>query len=144
MNLRQRAENLKTDVPAVFLTLKDKRTPVLAKLFAALTVAYALSPVDLVPDFIPVLGYLDDVIILPTLVALTVRFIPKEIMSSCREKSKEMWQDGKPKKWYYALPVVLFWGSDCFAHSQADYQIDNAQFRLFCIKCNTARKRGGD
>ena len=109
MNLRQRAENLKTDVPAVFLTLKDKRTPVLAKLFAALTVAYALSPVDLVPDFIPVLGYLDDVIILPALVALTVRFIPKEIMSSCREKSKEMWQDGKPKKWYYALPVVLFW-----------------------------------
>lgn len=109
MNLRQRAENLKTDVPAVFLALKDKRTPVLAKIFAALTVAYALSPVDLVPDFIPVLGYLDDVILLPALVALTVRFIPKEIMESCREKAKELWKDGKPKKWYYALPVVLFW-----------------------------------
>ena len=109
MNLRQRAESLKTDVPAVFLALKDKRTPALAKLFAALTVAYALSPVDLVPDFIPVLGYLDDVILLPALVTLTVRFIPKEIMASCREQAKEMWQDGKPKKWYYALPVVLFW-----------------------------------
>lgn len=68
MSLRQRAENLKTDVPAVFLALKDKRTPAMAKIFAALTVAYALSPVDLVPDFIPVLGYLDDVIILPALV----------------------------------------------------------------------------
>ena len=55
------------------------------------------------------LGYLDDVIILPTLVALTVRFIPKEIMASCREKAKELWKDGKLKKWYYALPVVLFW-----------------------------------
>lgn len=109
MNLRQRAENIKTDVPAVFLALKDKRTPALAKLFAALTVAYALSPVDLVPDFIPVLGYLDDVIILPALVALTVLFIPKEVMASCREQAKELWKDGKPKKWYYALPVVLFW-----------------------------------
>lgn len=109
MNLRQRAENLKTDVPAVFLALKDKRTPVLAKIFAALTVAYALSPVDLVPDFIPVLGYLDDVILLPALVALTVRFIPTGIMESCREKAKELWKDGKPKKWYYALPVVIFW-----------------------------------
>lgn len=68
MNIRQRADNLKTDVPAVFLALKDKRTPAMAKIFAALTVAYALSPVDLVPDFIPVLGYLDDVIILPALV----------------------------------------------------------------------------
>ncbi|MGN1443705.1 MAG: YkvA family protein [Acutalibacteraceae bacterium] len=109
MNLKKSAENLKTDVPAVFLALKDKRTPVLAKIFAALTVAYALSPVDLVPDFIPVLGYLDDVILLPALVALTVRFIPKEIMESCLEKAKELWKDGKPKKWYYALPVVLFW-----------------------------------
>lgn len=109
MNLRQRAENLKTDVPAVFLALKDKRTPALAKLFAALTVAYALSPVDLVPDFIPVLGYLDDVILLPALVALTVHFIPKDIMASYREQEKELWKDGKPKKWYYALPVVLFW-----------------------------------
>ena len=109
MNLRQRAENLKTDVPAVFLALKDKRTPALAKLFAALTVAYALSPVDLVPDFIPVLCYLDDVIILQALVALTVLFIPKEVMASCREQAKELWKDGKPKKWYYALPVVLFW-----------------------------------
>ena len=109
MNLRQRAENLKTDVPAVFLALKDKRTPALAKLFAALTVAYALSPVDLVTDFIPVLGYLDDVILLPALVALTVHFIPKDIMASYREQAKELWKDGKPKKWYYALPVVLFW-----------------------------------
>ena len=109
MNLKQRAENLKTDVPAVFLALRDKRTPALAKIFAALTVAYALSPVDLVPDFIPVLGYLDDVIILPALVALTVHFIPEDIMESCRERAKDLWQDGKPKKWYYALPVVIFW-----------------------------------
>lgn len=62
MNLKERAKKLKADVPAVFLVLKDKRTPVFVKVMAAVTVAYALSPIDLIPDFIPVLGYLDDVI----------------------------------------------------------------------------------
>ena len=80
MNLKERAKQLKTDIPTVFLALKDKETPVLAKLFAAVTVVYALSPVDIVPDFIPVLGYLDDVILLPALVALTIKFIPKEVL----------------------------------------------------------------
>lgn len=67
MNLKERAKKLKKDIPTVFLCLKDKDTPVLAKIIAAITVGYALSPVDLIPDFIPVLGYLDDVILLPAL-----------------------------------------------------------------------------
>ena len=61
MNLKERANKLNTDIPAVFLALKHRRTPVLAKVIAAVTVCYALSPIDLVPDFIPILGYLDDV-----------------------------------------------------------------------------------
>lgn len=78
MNLKERAKKLKTDIPAIFLALKDNETPIAAKLVAAVTVAYALSPIDLIPDFIPVLGYLDDVILLPALVALTVRLIPRK------------------------------------------------------------------
>lgn len=109
MNLKERAKQLKTDIPALFLALKDENTPFLAKFFAFLTVAYALSPIDLVPDFIPVLGYLDDLILLPALVALTVRFIPKDVLARCRERAEGLWQNGKPKKWYYALPIVLFW-----------------------------------
>lgn len=109
MNLKQRASELKTDIPAVFLALKDKDTPVAAKVFAALTVAYALSPIDLVPDFIPVLGYLDDVIILPMLVALSVKLIPKEQFEKYKKQSADLWTDGKPKKWYYALPIIIFW-----------------------------------
>lgn len=70
---------------------------------------YALSPIDLVPDFIPVLGYLDDVILLPMLVVLTVKFIPKDILERNRMQSEGMWQDGKPKKWYYAIPIVIIW-----------------------------------
>lgn len=109
MRLKERAEQLKTDIPAVFLALKDKRTPWYAKALAALTVAYALSPVDLIPDFIPVLGYLDDLILLPLLVALTVKGIPKDTFAQYREQAKGLWADGKPKKWYYALPILLVW-----------------------------------
>ena len=109
MTLKQRASALKRDIPAVFLALKDKRTPIAAKILAALTVAYALSPVDLVPDFIPVLGYLDDVFLLPGLVALTVKLIPAEVFADCRVKAEGMWQNGRPKKWYYALPIAAVW-----------------------------------
>ena len=109
MNLKERAKKLKTDIPAIFLALKDKEAPLPAKIFAGITVVYALSPIDLVPDFIPVLGYLDDVIILPALVALTIRFIPKEVLERCREAADGIWENGKPKRWYYAIPMVLFW-----------------------------------
>ena len=107
--LKERARKLKTDIPAIFLALKDKDTPVIAKIFAAITVAYALSPIDFIPDFIPVLGYLDDVILLPALVALTIKFIPKDVLERNRNLSEGMWENGKPKKWYYAIPIVLIW-----------------------------------
>lgn len=109
MTLKERAKRLKSDVPAVFLALKDSRTPVAAKIFAALTVAYALSPIDLIPDFIPVLGYLDDLLILPALAAAAIHFIPKDVMEEFRQKSEGMWENGKPKKWYFAIPIVVFW-----------------------------------
>lgn len=106
---KQRAKQLKTDIPAVFLSLRDGQTPAAAKIMAAITVAYALSPVDLVPDFIPVLGYLDDLILLPGLVALTIKLIPDEVMHRCREAARDLWKEGKPKKWYYSLPIFLIW-----------------------------------
>lgn len=110
MTPKERASSLKKDIPAVFLALKAKETPILAKIVAFLTVAYALSPVDLVPDFIPVLGYLDDLLILPALVALTVKLIPKDIFVQYRKEAEGMWEDGKPKKWYYSVPILLLWG----------------------------------
>lgn len=109
MTLKDRAKKLKSDIPAIFLALKDKDTPAAAKLFAAVTVAYALSPIDLIPDFIPVLGYLDDLIILPALAAVTIKLIPKETLEKCRAKAEGLWENGKPKRWYYALPIVAVW-----------------------------------
>ena len=109
MNLKERAEKLKTDIPAIFMAMKDRETPAAAKILAGLTIIYALSPIDLIPDFIPVLGYLDDLILLPLLAALTIRLIPKEVFERNRAKSEGMWVGGKPEKWYYALPIVLVW-----------------------------------
>ena len=109
MDLKARAKKLKTDIPALFLAIKDNDTPILAKVFAGITVAYALSPVDLVPDFIPVFGYFDDVILLPLLVTLTIKFIPKDVLERNREQAEGMWSEGKPKKWYYAIPIIVIW-----------------------------------
>ena len=109
MNLKERAKQLKTDIPVVFLSLKSKDTPLAAKILAGITVGYALSPIDLIPDFLPVLGYLDDIIILPALIALTIRLIPKDTFDKFRKEAEGLWQNGKPKKWYYAIPIALIW-----------------------------------
>lgn len=109
MNLKERARKLNREIPAVFLALKDRETPVSAKIAAAAAVGYALSPIDLIPDFIPVLGYLDDVILLPALIALTVRLIPRDIWEKNQALAADLWRDGRPKKWYYAVPIVLLW-----------------------------------
>ena len=93
-NLKERAKKLKTDIPAVFLALKEKRTPWYAKIIAAIIIVYALSPIDLVPDFIPILGYLDDMIILPALIALCVKCIPEEVFADCRARAEGLWNNG--------------------------------------------------
>ena len=108
-NLSERAKKLKTDIPAVFLALKEKKTPWYAKILAAIVVVYALSPVDFIPDFIPVLGYLDDVILLPALIAACIKCIPQEIFRDCRVRAQGLWGEGRPKKWWYAIPFILIW-----------------------------------
>lgn len=109
MKLKERANKLKTDIPSVFLAFKKKETPWYAKIMAAIVVVYALSPVDLIPDFIPLLGYLDDIIILPVLIFLTVKFIPPKVFEECRKQAEGMWENGRSKKWYYAIPFILIW-----------------------------------
>lgn len=109
MTLKERAKKLKVDIPTIFLVMRDSDTPLPAKILAVITVGYALSPIDLIPDFIPVLGYLDDVILLPFLIMLTLKCIPEDIYAKHRQAAEHLWEDGKPKKWYYALPIVCIW-----------------------------------
>lgn len=109
MNLKERAKKLKKNIPALYLAIKDKDTPAAAKVIAAVTVGYALSPIDFIPDFIPVLGCLDDIILLPALINLTIKLIPDYVWERNSVKAEHMWQNGKLKKWYYALPIVAIW-----------------------------------
>lgn len=87
--LKTWAANLKRDVVALWFAGRDPRTPVLAKLLAIAIVAYALSPVDLIPDFIPVVGYLDDLIILPVAIWIVLRLVPDRVLAQSREKAEQ-------------------------------------------------------
>ena len=85
---REKAQRLRTEVRALRLVYRDPRVPWYAKWVLACVVGYALSPIDLIPDFIPVLGYLDDLILIPLGVFLALKMIPKELMQECREKAR--------------------------------------------------------
>lgn len=109
MSLSERAKQLKLEVPALFLALRHPGTPASAKVLAGIAVCYALSPIDLIPDFIPVLGALDDLLLLPLLIAFAVKRIPTPVLAECRAAAAGLWPGGQPKKWYYALPVAAVW-----------------------------------
>lgn len=109
MNLKERAQEIALDISAVYLALREKETPLSAKILAWITIAYALSPIDLIPDFIPILGYLDDMILLPLLVSATVKFIPKEIFHKCRAQAQEMSANNLHKHWYYSIFPIVAW-----------------------------------
>lgn len=109
MSWKDKAQALCEQTAALTLAMHRPDVPWYAKAAAGLTVGYALSPVDLIPDFIPVLGYLDDLLLLPLLIMLSIRLIPPLVMEECRREARGLWQNGKPKKWYYAVPILLFW-----------------------------------
>ncbi len=87
--LKRRARKLKRQIWALSLALKDPRTPWMARIIIGFTVVYAVSPIDLIPDFIPILGQLDDLVVLPGLIALALRLIPRDVMARCR---REAWR----------------------------------------------------
>ena len=107
--LKLKGKALKKEVGALYLAYKRKDTPIYAKIVALLVVAYALSPIDLIPDFIPVLGYLDDIILLPLGISLAVKLIPKEIMEECREQSEEMIKEGTKESKIAAAVILGMW-----------------------------------
>jgi uncharacterized membrane protein YkvA (DUF1232 family) len=106
---RGRARQLKTETYALYLAYRDPRTPWYARVFAACVVAYAFSPIDLIPDFIPVLGYLDDVLLVPLGIALTLKMIPAEVMAESRVRAREVMAAGKPVNWWAAIFIGVSW-----------------------------------
>lgn len=104
---RERARRLKSETYALYLAYRDPRVPWYAKLVAACVVGYALSPIDLIPDFIPVLGYLDDLVLIPAGIALALKMIPPEVMAECRERARTA--GGRPSSWATAAVIGAIW-----------------------------------
>lgn len=107
--LKQRARRLKSETFALYLAARDPRTPWYAKLLVAGIVAYAFSPIDLIPDFIPVIGYLDDLILVPLGIALAIRMVPGSVLAECRVRAQETIQTGKPVSRIAGAVIVVIW-----------------------------------
>jgi uncharacterized membrane protein YkvA (DUF1232 family) len=106
--LKRWAKELEAQVVTLWFCRRDPRTPLAAKILAVLVVGYALSPIDLIPDFIPVLGLLDELILLPAGIYVTMRLIPPEVIADARGQA-DAWLAGKPKNYWAAAVIVLVW-----------------------------------
>ena len=94
--LKQRAHHLKAETFALYLAARDPRTPWYAKILVAGIVAYAFSPIDLIPDFVPILGYLDHLVLIPIGITLAIKMVPRAVLDECRARAHETMQKGKP------------------------------------------------
>lgn len=108
-NLKRRAQHLKAETFALYLAARDPRTPWYAKLLAAGIVAYALSPIDLIPDFIPILGYLDDLILIPLGIALAIKLAPHSVLVECRARARETMRNGGSVSRVAGVVIVVIW-----------------------------------
>jgi uncharacterized membrane protein YkvA (DUF1232 family) len=104
-----RVSRLKIETYALYLACKDRRVPWYAKAFTACVVGYAFSPIDLIPDFIPVLGYLDDLVLIPVGIMLAVKMIPPAVLDECRQKATETFSSERPTNWLAAGIIVAVW-----------------------------------
>ena len=108
-NWKEKARALKRETYAVYLACRDPRVPWYGRVLAACIVGYAFSPIDLIPDFVPVLGYLDDLILIPLGIALLLKIIPSEVIAECRERAAVAMAGGKPTNWIAAGIIVAIW-----------------------------------
>ena len=107
--LKDKARSLKNEIHAIYLAYTKHKLPWYVKVLAALVIAYALSPIDLIPDFIPVLGLLDDIILLPLGIALLIKLIPPDVMEQCRAQARYADKEKLPKNYFAAAVFVIIW-----------------------------------
>jgi uncharacterized membrane protein YkvA (DUF1232 family) len=106
---KEAARRIKQDVYALYLAYRDPRVPWYAKVLVACVVAYAFSPIDLIPDPIPVIGYLDDLVLLPLGIYLAVKMIPPPVMEKYRLKAQQEAEREQPNNWIAAAVILLLW-----------------------------------
>lgn len=107
--VKQKASALQGETLALMLAYRHPSVPWYAKAWAALVVAYAFSPIDLIPDFIPLLGYLDDLILLPLGIGIAVKLIPAAVMTECRQQAQTHLAQSNPGKWQGTLIIITLW-----------------------------------
>lgn len=106
---KKKAKALKRELYALYLCARHPKTPIYAKVFALLIVSYALSPIDLIPDFVPVLGYLDDLILIPVGIALLIQMIPSGVLQECRQRAQENPPATMMKSWLGGAIIICIW-----------------------------------
>ncbi|MCT9852224.1 DUF1232 domain-containing protein [Priestia megaterium] len=106
--LKEQAKKLKQEIFVLVEANKHPKVPFYVKLLSILIIAYAFSPVDLIPDFVPVLGYLDDIILIPFAIKFVLKLIPKDVLDECREKVRES-ENVKKKNWTAGIIIILLW-----------------------------------
>lgn len=107
--LKQKAKELKSESQVLLIAYRNPETPLLAKILIGFTVAYLLSPIDLIPDFIPVLGLLDDLVIVPLLIMFSVKLIPEKILEEARQKAKSNPEILRKTNWIFAILIIILW-----------------------------------
>lgn len=107
--LKSKAKSLKREAFVLYFVSKDPRVAWYTKLFVICVVAYAFSPIDLIPDFIPILGYVDDIILVPLGIWLALKLVPQQVIHDCREKAQELIAKGKPKNWVTGTLFIAIW-----------------------------------
>lgn len=107
--IKYKAKALKKELEVIFLAYQRKDLPWYTKLVAIIVIGYALSPIDLIPDFVPILGYLDDIVLVPLGIALVIKLIPSNILEECRAQAEEAFKDGKPKNWIAGSIIIGLW-----------------------------------
>ena len=107
--LKRKAKELKSEVQVLIIAYKDKRTPASAKILIGITAGYLLSPIDLIPDFIPVIGLLDDLIIVPFLIKLSLKLIPETVLEDARKEAFNNRRQLKKTNWLFAIIIIFIW-----------------------------------
>lgn len=112
--IKKKASLLKRDTYTLYYAYRDPRLSWGPRLFAACVVAYAFSPIDLIPDFIPILGYLDDLVIIPAGIVIALRLIPAEIIADARQKANQSMLEKKPVNWWVGAAIIAVWLAAAF------------------------------
>ncbi len=107
--IKQQAKHIKTEIFALYFAARHPLTPWYAKLVVAAIAAYALSPIDLIPDFIPIIGYLDDLVLIPLGIVLAIRLIPQEVLTDCRLCASSLTAQKMPVSWIAGAVIIFIW-----------------------------------